>query len=285
MSTDQPQENSNPLGRQVGYQSDYNPKLLFAIAREEKRIELGLVGELPFVGEDIWNAYELSWLNSSGVPRVATAELRIEANSPNIVESKSLKLYLNSLNQTRFENQQALKSRMESDLKEICQSDVTITIYGVTETAQAGNANARLNQLDALCIDNTPVEISTYQYNPNLLKLTDKASHKLKPQALCSHLLKSNCLITNQPDWASLYINYQGQEIDHAGLLAYIISFRSHNEFHEQCVERIYCDIMQRCRPEKLTVYARYTRRGGLDINPWRSNFEQQMPNLRLVRQ
>lgn len=271
----------NPLGQTVEYVSTYQPKLLFAIAREEKRVEIGITGDLPFVGEDIWNAYEVSWLNLNGVPRVATAEFRFPADSPNIIESKSFKLYLNSFNQTKFESFESVRQTIKQDLEAASLASVEVRIDEV------GINQAILDQsADVTCIDHIDIAIDSYEYNPDLLNskpLLDETSSI--EESLCSHLLKSNCLITSQPDWASIFIRYQGSPIDHARLLAYIISFRNHNEFHEQCVERIYSDIMSHCKPNKLTVYARYTRRGGLDINPWRSNFESNMANNRLIRQ
>jgi 7-cyano-7-deazaguanine reductase len=271
----------NPLGQTVEYVSTYQPQLLFAIAREEKRVEIGITGDLPFVGEDIWNAYEVSWLNLNGVPRVATAEFRFPADSPNIIESKSFKLYLNSFNQTKFESLESVMQTIKQDLEAASLASVEVRIDEV------GIKPANLDEsADVTCIDHIDIAIDSYEYNPDLLKsklsLDETSSIE---ESLCSHILKSNCLITSQPDWASIFIRYHGAPIDHARLLAYIISFRNHNEFHEQCVERIYSDIMSHCKPDKLTVYARYTRRGGLDINPWRSNFESNMPNNRLIRQ
>ncbi|MEP1744066.1 MAG: NADPH-dependent 7-cyano-7-deazaguanine reductase QueF [Kangiellaceae bacterium] len=271
----------NPLGQTVEYVSTYQPQLLFAIAREEKRVEIGITGDLPFVGEDIWNAYEVSWLNLNGVPRVATAEFRFPADSPNIIESKSFKLYLNSFNQTKFESLESVMQTIKQDLEAASLASVEVRIDEV------GIKPANLDEsADVTCIDHIDIAIDSYEYNPDLLKsklsLDETSSIE---ESLCSHILKSNCLITSQPDWASIFIRYHGTPIDHARLLAYIISFRNHNEFHEQCVERIYSDIMSHCKPDKLTVYARYTRRGGLDINPWRSNFESNMPNNRLIRQ
>ncbi len=268
----------NPLGRSVEYISEYQPELLFAIARKEKRDEIGITSELPFVGEDIWNAYEVSWLNLNGVPRVATAEFRFPANSTSIVESKSFKLYLNSFNQSKFDNVDLVTQTIKQDLEAACLAPVSVRINEI------GTTNPDFDEcIEATCIDQTDIQVSSYDYNAELLELLDKA--EVVEEMLCSHLLKSNCLITSQPDWATVFIRYRGAQIDHAALLAYIISFRNHNEFHEQCVERIYCDIMSRCKPEQLTVYARYTRRGGLDINPWRSNFETALPNHRLIRQ
>jgi len=276
----------NPLGKNVDYETNYQPSLLFPIARQDKRNELGfstdLSESLPFDGADIWNAYELSWLNSKGLPQVAIAEFIVPANSPNIIESKSFKLYLNSLNQSQFESQQALQETMQNDLSQVVGENVSVTV-----TALDSNIANNIGSFEADCIDHQEISIKQYDYDPSLLKLdkNESISSQTISESLCSHLLKSNCLITNQPDWASVLIQYKGAKICHASLLQYLVSFRTHNEFHEQCVERIFCDILNYCQPHKLTVYARYTRRGGLDINPWRSNCVASMDNIRLVRQ
>ncbi|MET1254184.1 NADPH-dependent 7-cyano-7-deazaguanine reductase QueF [Aliikangiella maris] len=275
-----------PLGKFTDYQSPYSKELLYAIERSPKRMELPH-GEMPYIkgeiwGEDIWNAYEISWLNPQGLPQVAVAEFRFAANSPIIVESKSLKLYLNSLNQMHFPTVEALAQLIEQDLQSVTQVKVKVIIKSLN------TSDLQVNQMEGVLLDDQQVSIDSYQYSPQLLQLSsaDKDDPlSLIKETLVSHLLRSNCLITNQPDWASIQISYTGQPICHQALLAYLVSFRHHNEFHEQCVERIFSDIMQFCRPQKLTVYARYTRRGGLDINPWRSNFENQMPNIRLIRQ
>lgn len=273
-------ENNNkiPLGKEVEYQSTYNPDLLFAIARQEKRSELGIKTILPFVGEDIWNAFELSWLNDNGLPQVAIAEFRFSANSPNIIESKSFKLYLNSLNQSPFKNRAGLKQTLESDLSSFTGSKVSVSLQSVDSIE-----SHQISSFKAVCIDAQDLKITQYDYEPQLLKLSDES--RVVTESLYSNLLKSNCLITNQPDWGSVYIQYKGNKISQESLLKYLISFRTHNEFHEQCVERIYMDIMQYCKPIELTVYARYTRRGGLDINPWRSNCLKSISNIRLSRQ
>ena len=267
----------NPLGKSTDYQSHYAPELLFPILRSEKRDELD--GKyLDFSGEDIWNAYELSWLNNNGLPRVAIAEFRIPADTPYIVESKSLKLYLNSFNQTRFKDKESVKQTIVEDLSKCAQGKIRVELFDVDDM----QAN-QISQLAGECIDDLSVTIDEYDYNASLLK-TD-SSGEVVSEVLISHLLKSNCLITSQPDWASVMIKYEGSKICRASLLKYLVSFRSHNEFHEQCVERIFNDLKKFCAPSKLTVYARYTRRGGLDINPWRSDFEITMPNCRLSRQ
>lgn len=269
-----------PLGKKVDYASHYQADLLFAIPRSDKRNEIAIGEELPFIGGDIWNAYELSWLNKNGLPQVAIGEFVFPASSECIVESKSLKLYLNSLNQTMFADVSDFQAILVKDLSRVAKAPVTVVVNSI-ESASDKLKN-KIEQFDATCIDNSNIKIVNYDYSPSLLKM---ASNDRVEKKLCSHLLKSNCLITNQPDWASIYIYYKGRKICQDSLLEYIVSFRNHNEFHEQCIERIFTDLIKYCQPEKLTVYARYTRRGGLDINPWRSNFEIQMNNIRLIRQ
>jgi len=267
----------NPLGRTTNYVSHYSPELLFPIARSEKRDELDK-NFLNFVGEDIWNAYELSWLNANGLPQVAIGEFRFSAQSQYIVESKSLKLYLNSFNQTRFESVEKVSQTIERDLSVSCQLPVKVKL------CRPGHFHAyQVGELKGDLIDDEEVTLNDYSYRPSVLE--NAAGERLVEESLISHLLKSNCLITSQPDWATIQIKYFGAQIDRQKLLAYLVSFRSHNEFHEQCVERIFSDIKRFCQPEKLTVYARYTRRGGLDINPWRSDFESNLDNTRLARQ
>jgi 7-cyano-7-deazaguanine reductase len=270
----------SPLGKPATYKSDYDASLLFPIARQEKRNELGISGTLPFFGMDIWNAYEVSWLNLRGKPQVAIATIRVPADSPNIVESKSFKLYLNSFNQTKLAGTEALLELLRADLSAGFGAPVQIALFS-TDTF----ANQAMGELDGLLLDRLDIETADYTPNPSLLK----ANHDEAPvdEIFVSHLLKSNCLVTGQPDWASVQIRAVGAPIDQEGLLKYLISFRNHNEFHEQCVERIFMDVLRHCKPQKLSVYARYTRRGGLDINPWRSNFTtSQVPsNLRNARQ
>ncbi|MEC5215907.1 7-cyano-7-deazaguanine reductase [Actimicrobium sp. GrIS 1.19] len=264
----------SPLGKPAHYQSHYDASLLFPIARQEKRLELGLTGTLPFFGIDIWNAYEVSWLNLRGKPQIAIATLTVPADSPNIIESKSFKLYLNSFNQTRLAGSEALLALLRSDLSDGFGAPVQISLI-LPEQFGA----MRFVELDGMLLDRLDIEVDSYAPEPSLLR----AAHDQPPveQTLVSHLLKSNCLVTGQPDWGSVQIQYVGAEIEQEGLLRYLIGFREHNEFHEQCVERIFMDILRQCRPQKLAVYARYTRRGGLDINPWRSNFSSgQQPSL-----
>jgi 7-cyano-7-deazaguanine reductase len=269
----------SPLGKPTEYRADYAPELLYPIPRQLKRDELGITAAaLPFVGEDIWNAYEVSWLNPKGKPVVALATFRVPATSPNLVESKSFKLYLNSFNQTTFADLASVEAALHDDLSAAAGSPVSVKVELLSGRPQAVigyPAGVLLDDLDIVC--------DTYQPAPHQLVAVDGPKVE---EILYSHLLKSNCLVTGQPDWAMVVIRYRGRPIDHAGLLRYIVSFRDHNEFHEQCVERIYCDIARQCAPEALAVYARYTRRGGLDINPFRSSGEFAVPgNVREVRQ
>ncbi|WP_020653667.1 NADPH-dependent 7-cyano-7-deazaguanine reductase QueF [Massilia niastensis] len=269
----------SPLGKSSAYQSQYAPELLFPIPRQQKRDELGLSGTLPFFGVDIWNAYELSWLNMRGKPQVAIATVTAPADSPNIVESKSFKLYLNSFNQTRLAGSEALLALLREDLSNAFGAPVHVSI-----TSPDAFGSIRMGEPDGVLLDRLDVEIDQYLPSPQLLS----ASHAEAPveETLVSHLLKSNCLVTGQPDWGTVQIRYAGPQIDQEGLLKYLIGFREHNEFHEQCVERIFMDVLRQCKPSQLAVYARYTRRGGLDINPWRANFSTgRPPNLRTARQ
>ena len=268
-----------PLGKPTTYKSEYDPALLCPIPRRLKRDELGLSDDLPFRGVDIWNAYELSWLTPKGKPVVAMGEFRIPCESPNLVESKSIKLYLNSFNQTRFDDFEAVRALISQDLGGAAGAPVDVRLMAAAEFAAEKFAT-----LPGKCIDDLEIGVDNYSLDADLLDgSADTGS--LVDETLHSHLLKSNCLVTSQPDWGSVLIHYQGAKINQEALLRYLISFRQHDEFHEQCVERIYNDLMRFCQPEKLTVYARYTRRGGLNINPYRSNFEFDVENLRLARQ
>lgn len=267
-----------PLGQQTEYVSQYSPELLYPIARVDKWQEMGIESErLPFYGEDIWNAYEVSWLNNKGKPIVATAEFRVPHDSPNIIESKSFKLYLNSFNQTRFENEEAVLAYMQKDLSNAAGKEVQVQIRGVDAV------ESLVVLTPDYCIDDLDVEVNIYHPDASLLACSE--DHNVVEERLVSHLLKSNCPVTSQPDWGSVFIDYKGPRIDHESLLKYIISFREHTDFHEQCVERIFIDLMQRCKPESLVVYARYVRRGGLDINPYRSSTPVVLGNDRLIRQ
>jgi 7-cyano-7-deazaguanine reductase len=268
-----------PLGKATIYKSEYDPQLLCPFPRQIKRDVIGVTGDLPFGGYDIWNAFELSWLNQKGKPIVAMGEFHIPCESLNLIESKSFKLYLNSFNQTRFADFDQVEEQMLRDLSAAAGAKVRVRLLDgdqfVTEQIQT---------FPGICIDGLDIVVDEYSLDPALLENSTDPQQQVEEE-LYSHLLKSNCLVTNQPDWGTVLIRYQGNKIDPEALLRYLISFRQHSEFHEQCVERIFVDLMRYCKPEKLTVYARYTRRGGLDINPFRSNFETRIANLRLARQ
>ncbi|HHF4620791.1 7-cyano-7-deazaguanine reductase [Haemophilus influenzae] len=267
------------LGQKTEYASQYDRTLLQPVPRALNRDGLGITQNQPFtIGADIWTAYEISWLNEKGLPQVAIADIYLDYQSQNLIESKSFKLYLNSFNQSKFADFNAVQQTMQGDLSECAQGDVKVRLNPV-----AVYDSQKIDHLQGDCIDEQDIEITSYEFNADWLK--DCVSDEIVEEKLVSHLLKSNCLITNQPDWGTLHIHYVGKKIDHEKLLRYVVSFRQHNEFHEQCVERIFCDLMHYAKPEKLTVYARYTRRGGLDINPFRSNFENLPENLRLARQ
>lgn len=265
------------LGKQVEYEFHYNPDLLQGVPRSLSRDTLSLNPlNLPFSGNDTWTGYELSWLTPKGKPQVAILECRVPITSPNLIESKSFKLYLNSFNQSKFENANAVKDVIQSDLSACDGSEVDVALVLPSQFASLS-----FKEFEGELLDDLDVEINEYSPNTAFLSQSDKNVE----ESLVSHLLKSNCLITSQPDWASVIIRYQGKAINREGLLKYLISFRQHNEFHEQCVERIFCDILAHCEVDKLTVCARYTRRGGLDINPFRSNCEAPYPNFRQARQ
>ena len=271
--------NALKLGQQTKYAEKYDRTLLQPVPRRLNRDQLNITATQPFtIGADIWTAYEISWLNPKGVPQVAIADVSIDFRSENLIESKSFKLYLNSFNQTTFTDFADVQQTLQRDLQDCAQGEVKVRLNSLADyTAQP------IVALSGDCIDAQDIEVRDYAFNAALLNHC--TGEHLVEETLVSHLLKSNCLITQQPDWGSLQIHYVGKQINREQLLRYIISFRQHNEFHEQCVERIFCDLMQYAKPEKLTVYARYTRRGGLDINPYRSNFEPLPQNLRLARQ
>ena len=272
------------LGKTTEYCSEYNPNLLQAVPRSLNRNDLSLTNNsLPFIGEDVWYGYELSWLNNKGKPVVAVAEFRFPCTSPNLVESKSFKLYLNSFNQSKFSSFHKVEEILSKDLSETAGAQAQVKLFSVE---QCKALKIKSPNQDITCIDEEDITVDNYQYQAELLEQAQvNPSSEIINENLVSHLLKSNCLITNQPDWASVYISYKGAAIEHSVLLQYIISFRQHNEFHEQCVERIYCDLQHYCQLEELTVFARYTRRGGLDINPFRSTHISCAPQARTLRQ
>ncbi len=263
----------------AGQPGEHSPNLLQSIPRAEGRNRLGIAGALPFAGEDIWNAYELSWLDMRGRPAVATGEFRIPADSRNIVESKSLKLYLNSLNDCRYESPETVRRTIAADLGAVCSAEARVRLH-----TSASDGTPAQGEPVGHCIDTEELEQPTYDLDPKLLRASVESQSHIA-ETLHSNLLKTNCPVTGQPDWATVMIRYRGPRIRRSALLAYLVSYRNHAEFHEQCVERMFVDIERYCQPTALSVYARYLRRGGLDINPFRSNFETPPPNIRLLRQ
>nr|WP_318380209.1 NADPH-dependent 7-cyano-7-deazaguanine reductase QueF [uncultured Enterobacter sp.] len=267
------------LGKSTAYRDTYDASLLQGVPRSLNRDPLGLHADnLPFHGGDIWTLYELSWLNSNGLPQVAVGQVELDYASVNLVESKSFKLYLNSFNQTRFAHWDEVQATLQRDLSACAQGDVRVALYPLHELEGQPIAS-----FSGICIDDQNIVIDNYDFSADYLQ--NAVSDQIVDETLVSHLLKSNCLITHQPDWGSVQIQYRGPQIDRERLLRYLVSFRHHNEFHEQCVERIFNDVQRFCQPESLSVYGRYTRRGGLDINPWRTNGGFTPSTGRLVRQ
>jgi 7-cyano-7-deazaguanine reductase len=273
------------LGKVVGYADQYDASLLYPLARAAQRTEIGITGQPVFLGADVWTAYELSWLNLRGKPQVAMGRLIVPCESTHLVESKSLKLYLNSFNNTCFASIDEVKKTMQQDLSAaVWHGGAMQAAVGVQLLTPEQFGAEKIHEMEGVNLDRLDMDCNVYQPAPEFLN----AALEEKPvtETLTSHLLKSNCLVTGQPDWGSVSISYSGPQINQAGLLQYIVSFRNHNEFHEHCVERMFMDIMTRCKPVKLSVQARYTRRGGVDINPWRSSHPQAMPvQIRTARQ
>ena len=270
----------SPLGKATDYPDRYDASLLFAVPRAPQRAALGIEGNLPFFGCDVWNAYEITWLDLQGRPRLAIGEFRVRAESPAMVESKSLKLYLGSFAQEPLASATALRERIAADLSRVCDDEVAVALTP-SATFEAA-VPPRVASTRSESIDETDVTIEASHPDPALL------AHAEAPidESLSSSLFRSTCPVTGQPDYADVFIRYRGPRIDRASLLRYLVSFRRHAAFHEACVERIFVDIANRCRPERLSVYARFMRRGGIDINPFRSNFEQAPPdNIRTRRQ
>lgn len=268
----------SPLGKNSAYTSQYDASLLFGIARATKWRELGFSADnLPYVGVDVWNCYELSWLLPSGKPVVAVAQVVVPADSANIIESKSFKLYLNSFNQSVYASFAEVQAVLATDLSKVAQATVQVELKTFAQVAAEG-----VHEPQGLCIDDLDVHLNQYE-NPGLEQLV--CGTEQVEEHLYSHLLKSNCPVTGQPDWGTIQVHYRGAALDHASLLTYLVSFRQHQDFHEQCVERIFLDLQACLQPELLSVSARYVRRGGLDINPYRSLQHCAVENLRLARQ
>jgi 7-cyano-7-deazaguanine reductase len=273
------------LGKPACYADRYDASLLYPIPRAPKREEIGLAGKLPFFGADLWTAFELSWLNPRGKPQVAIAHFTVPCETPNIVESKSFKLYLASFSNTVFASFDEVRDRLRADVSEaVWRGAPAQATIGVRLLTPDLFDQEPVHELDGLSLDRLDIECTDYTPRPELLTAT--SGEQPVEETLTSNLLKSNCLVTGQPDWGSLQIRYTGPQIDQGGLLRYIVSYRNHNEFHEQCVERIFMDIWRRCKPSRLAVYGRYTRRGGLDINPLRTSHPMALPaNVRTARQ
>ena len=278
---------TGPLGESSQYAEGYSPKRLFPMPRAEGRSAVGLRGALDWYGQDVWTGYEFSWLNERGKPEVAVMRLTVAAESSHIVESKSMKLYLNGYAQTRFDSTSKVRDRLAEDLSHAFGGAVAVELVALAEPSLG------VSELPGYCLDELDVEITDYQRNPDLLVLaatqgakeTKETKETPVTQVLTTHLFRSLCPVTAQPDWASVIVSYSGAAIDQAGLLKYLVSYRQHQAFHETTVERIYADIWERCQPEKLSVSGRFLRRGGLDISPTRSSESQPMDMSRLSRQ
>jgi 7-cyano-7-deazaguanine reductase len=266
-----------PLGKTVPYPDRYAPELLFAVPRSQHRAAMGLGDDLPFQGVDIWNAWELTWLDPRGMPRAAAAEIRIPADSPQLIESKSLKLYLNSFAMTPFGAEGDVARTITQDLGRCAGADVTVGLQPA-----GANEPQRVAEMPGTCLDTLRIDCDAESVDANLLSA---AEDSMVSEQLHTHLLRSICPVTAQPDTGSILVDYEGRRIDGPGLLRYIVSYRQHQDFHEACVERMFIDILRRCEPAKLTVYARFQRRGGIDINPYRSNTVGKAENIRLWRQ
>ncbi|CAA0088705.1 NADPH-dependent 7-cyano-7-deazaguanine reductase [Halioglobus japonicus] len=264
------------LGQHTPVVAQYSPQLLHPIPRATARRDLGLGQQLPFFGVDQWHAYEMSWLDDAGKPVVKVGRFQVPADSPNIVESKSFKLYLNSLNNTRFASDEEAQATIVADIGAVAGASVTLVLFPVGDAALAG---ARLS---GESLDNLP--LAPWDGEPQAQQL-QLSSGEAVEATVYSHLLRSLCPVTGQPDWATVWIHYQGAEIERSSLLQYIIAYREHQEFHEQCVERMFCDISARCEPNFLHIQAFYTRRGGMDINPFRSTDPSACALPRLDRQ
>lgn len=254
---------NSPLGKQSEAIDTYTNTLLFPIPRSKSRASLNIKEEMPFYGYDHWQAYEISWLTPKGKPQVVMADIIVPCDSHNLIESKSLKLYLNSFNQTTFESHNEVAALIEKDLSHVSEAVVKVDLLNEEQVIKRG-----LTKISGILIDDCDISCDTFTPDPMFLKVSSREVS----ETLYSHLLRSNCPVTNQPDWATISIRYTGPEIDKAGLLKYIVSYRQHQDFHEHCVEQVFCDIKQHCEPKALCVCANFTRRGGLDINPYRAD-------------
>jgi 7-cyano-7-deazaguanine reductase len=264
------------LGVHTPVVDEYSPQLLYPIPRRDARDRLGLHEPLPFAGADLWHAYEMSWLDQTGKPVARVGRFTIGAGSPNMVESKSFKLYLNSLNSTCFTGDEEAAATIKRDIGKTVGEDVALELFDPDDPSLAGAG------LSGVCLDDLPVVTEAVEPEATILRV--QPTEPVEEQ-LYSHLLRSLCPVTGQPDWATVWVHYRGAKIDQGSLLRYIIAYRRHQEFHEQCVERMFIDIWQRCSPEFLHIQAFYTRRGGLDINPFRSTDPAARPLPRLNRQ
>ena len=275
-------EDASPLGRTSAYPTRVDPAVLFPVARAQARKHGGIdSAALPFAGADIWNAWEMSWLDMRGKPCVAVAELRVPCDSPNLVESKSLKLYLGGYAMTRCDDMHAVRARITRDLAAAVGADVEVALFEPTQFERLRVADFAGESLDGQALN-----ITDYAA-PDARQLRTQKQTRTVEEALVTRLFRSRCPVTRQPDWASVQIRYRGLPIERAGLLRYLVSFREHPDFHEACVERMFVDISRRCVPQGLLVYARFLRRGGIDINPWRATpgFISTPANLRDARQ
>jgi len=267
------------LGKDVKYKDFYDNSLLFPIKRSLNRNKIITQSELPFNGYDLWNCYELSWLNLKGKPEVRILHFVISANSEYLIESKSIKLYLNSFNNTKFTNEIQVLDLITKDLSSVSGLSVEVSMHPLDYYQKQP-----LSLFEGTLLDEIDLEIFDYEVNSDLLEIDFNSTDNVIEETLYSNLLKSNCLVTNQPDWASVQIKYKGRKINHASLLKYLISYRNHNGFHEDCIEHIFIDILENCKPQELTIYAKYTRRGGVDINPFRTNLNLQNTEIIKIR-
>jgi 7-cyano-7-deazaguanine reductase len=276
---------ASALGKPTAYVEQYDPALLFAIPRAPQRAQLGIAGQPRFFGADLWTAFELSWLNPRGKPQLAIAHVTVPCESTHIIESKSFKLYLNSFSGTRLADADEVRRRIGDDISAaLWQGGPVGARAGVRLIGPDDFDREPVHELDGLSLDRLDIDCTHEQPAPELLQVA--VDEQPVQEVLTSRLLKSNCPVTGQPDWGSVQIRYTGPQIEQGGLLRYLVSFRRHNDFHEHCVERIFTDLWARCRPSRLSVYARYTRRGGLDINPWRTSHPGPAPaNVRTARQ